>query len=439
MIDPADAPRVAVYGLWHLGSVVAACLAHAGRPTVGLDPDPERVRELAAGRPPVREPDLDQRIAAGLRSGGLRFTSSAQEALAGAGVLWIAFDTPVDERDEPDVAWLRARLAEVKAAVEPGTLVIVSSQVPVGFTAELEREWAGRGLRFACAPENLRLGTAVASFERPERVVVGVRDEADRPAIESLFAPFCTRIEWMSPESAELTKHALNALLASSVGFINELARLCEAAGADVKDVERGLKSDARIGLRPYLSAGGPFSGGTLARDLRALAAAGRRLGVATPLLEGVLASNDHHRAWLLERVRRALHGAESPVAALLGLTYKAGTDTLRRSAAIELALTLERDGVAVRAHDPAVRALPAELASRLRLCPTAGDALAGADVAVLATDWPEYRALTAQDFVSRMRRACVVDQTWGLREALAADARVVYLAPGRGSAGGAA
>lgn len=424
--------RVAVYGLWHLGCVTAACLAAAGHETVGLDPDTNVVTDLRSARPPLHEPGLAELVAAGLGSGRLAFTMAPADALRGAAVLWVTFDTPVNERDEADVGYVRARIEALADAVAPGTLVLISSQVPVGFTAALERDWQGRGLRFACSPENLRLGKALESFQRPERVIVGRRRPDDEPLLAELLAPFSQRIEWMSVESAEMTKHALNAFLATSVTFINELARLCEAVGADAKEVERGLRSEPRIGPRAYLAPGAAFSGGTLGRDLRFLADFGRSQRVGTPLLDGVLASNDLHQQWMRDKARRLLDGLDQPVAAVLGLTYKPGTSTLRRSASVELCTWLSQRGVRVQAHDPAISALPEDLRARIRLCASPAEALAGADVAILATDWPEYRGLRAENFIGTMRRPRVIDQSWFLAETLAADARVTYLAPGR-------
>lgn len=423
--------RVAVYGLWHLGCVTAACLAEAGHQVVGIDPDPRVVGDLCLGRPPLKEPGLQELLAAGQAAGRLSFGVDGQEALAEAEVLWVTFDTPVDDNDEADVEYVRRRLEALADVLRPGTLVLLSSQLPVGFTRELSRDWAGRGLSFACSPENLRLGQAIESFRRPDRVVVGVVDDAARRAVERLLVPLAAPIEWMSVESAEMTKHALNAFLATSVSFANELARLCETLGADAREVERGLKTDRRIGPRAYLAPGAPFAGGTLARDVRYLIAFGERHRAGTPLLEGVLQSNVVHDRWQREEVRRLLSDPD-PVAAILGLAYKPGTSTLRRSASVELCRYLHGAGVSVQAHDPAVRALPEDLAGSVRLCSSAREALRGADVAVIATAWPEYGSLGAEDVVSLMRRARVVDPARILEGSLAADHRILYLATGR-------
>src|SRR5262245_19073556 len=329
--------RVTVFGLWHLGCVTAACLAEAGNRVVGLDLGTRVIADLREGRPPLHEPGLAEVIGAELGRGCRTVTPDSAAALAEAEVLWVAFDTPVNDDDEADVAWVRRQLDAVAAHLRPGTVVLVSSQVPVGFTAALERAWAGRGLRFAVSPENLRLGKAMDCFRRPERVVVGCRDDQSREALAALLRPFCENVVWMSVESAEMTKHALNAFLATSVTFANELARMCEAVGADAKEVERGLKSEARIGPKAYLSPGAAFAGGTLARDVRFLIELGARRDVGTPLFQGVWASNQAHKAWVRDRLSRMLCDGGGSVVAVLGLTYKPGTNTLRRSSAVEL------------------------------------------------------------------------------------------------------
>jgi UDPglucose 6-dehydrogenase len=234
----------------------------------------------------------------------------------------------------------------------------------------------------------------------------------------------------MGIESAEMAKHALNAFLATSIAFINEVARVCEGVGADARDVERGLRTDRRIGPTAYLAPGLPFAGGTLARDVRYLLAFGARRRTGTPLLAGALESNALHGRSLFEQIR-ALLPVASPVASILGLTYKAGASVLRGSASLDLCRTLGGDGVRVQVHDPAVPAVPEGLPSTVRLCADPREALIGADVAVVATPWPEYRELRADDFVGCMRQPRVVDPGRFLEAALRPDPRVHYTAVG--------
>jgi len=423
--------RVAVYGLWHLGCVTAACLAEAGHAVVGLDLDAAVVEGLQRGRPPLEEPGLAELAAAGLRSGRLSFTTHPENALADARVLWVTFDTPVDEQDLADVGFVRSRLEAVADAVRSGTLVLISSQVPVGFTEALAHDWQVRGIQCAYSPENLRLGEALERFQRPERVVLGIRNEADRAVLTDLFQPLGARIEWVTVESAEMIKHALNAFLATSVAFINEVGRLCEVSGADAKEVERGLRSDGRVGARAYLTPGAAFAGGTLARDVRLLRQLGARSGIGTPLLDGVWASNAEQQAWVLRTLERLAGPLSQSVVAVLGLTYKPGTSTLRRSAAIEACAWLSQRGFGVQAHDPTVTAAGPELPPAVRLCSSPQEALAGADVALVATPWPDYRALQADEVVGLMRRPQIVDTGRFLAETLGRDARITYVAVG--------
>ncbi|MBV9126891.1 MAG: UDP-glucose/GDP-mannose dehydrogenase family protein, partial [Verrucomicrobia bacterium] len=303
--------------------------------------------------------------------------------------------------------------------------------VPAGTCRALATKYPGRA--FAYSPENLRLGKALEIFRQPDRVVVGARaDDAEtRRVLGALFAPFAAdRIVWMSPESAEMTKHGINAFLALSVTFANEIARLCERVGADAREVEAGLKSESRIGPKAYLRPGGAFAGGTLARDVVALTQLAAANGERADLIAAILTSNDAHKNWALGRLR-ALLGASLAGAeiAVLGLTYKPGTDTLRRSGAVELAHALLKNGATVRAYDPAVRALPPELAGAT-FCATPADALRNADAAVIATEWPEIRAADWPALVPTMRRRVILDANRFLRDA-AALGDIEYFAVG--------
>lgn len=426
--------KVVVYGLWHLGCVTATCMAEAGFDVVGLDVDPGVVADLRRGQPPLFEPGLAELLKEQLTPGRLTVTDDPASALTGAACVWVTFDTPVSDDDVADIDFLRERLDWLEPHVAPGSLVLISSQVPVGFTAELEKRWQAKNVRCAYSPENLRLGQALNAFRQPQRIVVGARSAADREVLQAILSPFCANLVWMTVESAEMTKHALNAFLATSVSFMNELARVCEVVGADAKQVEQGLKSDLRIGSRAYLSPGAAFAGGTLARDVRFLGQLGSEHNVATPLFEAVRVSNDLHKAWTREKIAQSLagHAASEPVVAVLGLTYKPGTDTLRRSAAVALCEWLQEKRVVVRAHDPALTGVPEPLAALLTFCPTPEDALRGADLAVICTPWPEFRKLHASVFVQTMRRPCVIDLFHHLSGNLEAEPKIAYIAPGK-------
>ncbi len=438
-VEPSAPRTVGVIGLWHLGSVIAGCLAEAGFQVIGIDPDPAALGELRAGRPPVAEPGLEELMR--LNNARLGFSGDPR-ALAAADCAWIAFDTPVADDDNADVEWVLDNSVRSLSHLRPGALVIVSSQLPVGSIARLaERVAAARpeaGLRFACVPENLRLGSALDSFRQPDRIVAGVRSEADRLELAELLAPFSAEVQWMRVESAEMTKHALNGFLATSVAFINEIAEICESVGADAEEVSRGLKSERRIGPRAYLGPGDAFAGGTLARDIGFLRGLAAGCGLPAHVFDGVADGNAAHKLWtrrkLLEllapdvRRERALAGRR---VAIWGLTYKPHTNTLRRSSAIELCRWLAAEGAIVSAHDPSVSALPEELAGQVRLCATPLDAAAAAEALVLCTPWPHYLAVPVQELLDALALAQIVDPAGALRGMLAEYPQVCYVRVG--------
>ena len=366
--------RVCVAGLWHLGVVTAACVAAAGHRVVAFDEDEAVVTGLAEGDPP-RGRAGSRRSRAPRAREPVRSASPTdrEEAARDAELVWIAYDTPVDADDRADVDFVVERARALIDAADPDAVILVSSQLPVGTTRLLEQS-SPPGRTFACSPENLRLGAAIAAFEQPDRIVVGIPPDADRSRIEELFGLLSERIEWMDVESAELVKHGLNAFLAVSVAFANELATIAERVGADAAEVERGLKTERRIGPRAYLRPGAAFAGGTLARDVDYLTQIGEREHVPTHLLRAVRTSNDEHRRWA-RRTVESLVGAErradGHVIGVWGLVYKQGTDTLRRSSSVELCRELAGAGAVVRAHDSAVRALPDDLSGIFTLCPT--------------------------------------------------------------------
>jgi UDPglucose 6-dehydrogenase len=400
--------RVCVAGLGHLGTITVACCSVV-HDVIGFDFD-------AAAPAPIVDPGVPELLAQGRPA----FTAEVAAAVDGADVVWIAYDTPVDPERGADVDWVLDRVDRIVDHVSVA-LVVVSAQLPVGTIRSLELRYPSR--RFAVIPENLRVGAGAETFTNADRFVVGVRNDLDRDLLEQLLAPFERPIVWMSVESAEMTKHALNVFLATSVAYANEIATLCEAVGADAKEVERGLKTDTRIGHGAYLAPGGPFAGGTLARDVGYLRALGD-----TPLLDGVVASNDLHAEWLQRAVDRFDAGAR---VAVWGLAYKVGAATAANSSAIPLCELLVERGVVVTAHDPVVRSLTGLLADEVTLCASPLDAATDADAVVVTTPWPEYRDIRADDLVAAMRQPNVVDPSRLLLESLGTDSRVAYATVG--------
>jgi len=428
--------KICVSGLWHLGCVTAAGLAAAGHQVIGLDCEQARVAKLRRGIAPVSEPNLDRLIAQGLSSNRLQFSSTLSEATRNIDVFWVTHDTPIDDDDGADSDFVMAQIERELLGVNADTLVLISSQLPVGSIRRLEHSPALNGrpapLRFAYSPENLRLGSAVNDFLHPQRIVVGIRSDRDRQALHTLLSPLCQRIEWMSVESAEMTKHAINAFLATSIAFANELALICETVGADPREVERGLKSENRIGPRAYLSAGAAFAGGTLGRDVAFLNQTSRRHGVTTPLLSSVLPSNDLHKHWARQKLAALRADLSQSTVAVWGLTYKPGTDTLRRSASVELCDWLISHGASIQVHDPLVNCLPERWGAAARRYDDPLAAVPGAQVLVLATDSPVYRAISSAQLLACVsNRLLVLDANRLLPHLADAGEHLEYFAVG--------
>jgi UDPglucose 6-dehydrogenase len=340
-----------------------------GHNVIGLDSNDETIKNLNLSKAPVFEPGLDELIQKGYKNCNLTFTTNCKEALTNASVLWVCIDTPVNDKNEAYPESVINTIKYILPKLRPETLVIISSQLPVKSLEEIEFYYkyaqtikdgsCPPGLNFVVIPENLRLGQSIKNFLCPDRIVVGVRndslDDITRHKLTALnlangtFAPTLL----MSPESAEMVKHATNAWLATSVTFANEIAAICEKTGADYRDVEVALKNDSRIGEKAYIGAGLPYSGGTLARDIGYLTEIH-----FSPLFHGVEQSNHYQKNWVTDTLIEALAPPNAPVVsivAILGLTYKTGTSTQRCSLSKDLIENLTNSGFEVRTHDPSI------------------------------------------------------------------------------------
>lgn len=422
-------PPVTVFGAGHVGLVVAACLAEAaGCDVVCCDRDEGRVQWLQQGAVPFHEPGLDALLRAALASGRLRFTADAADALAEAEVVFIAVGTPGHDDGSADVgAVFQVAGCIARHATRPCT-VVVKSTVPVGTTRRVQemiglaqRERQERPghhrVRAVCCPEFLREGSAVQDFLRPERVVIGSDDAPAAQVVRRLHLALgvcAQRVLTMDTCSAELTKYAANAMLATRISFINELATLADCAGADIEQVRRGLGGDARIGATG-LASGLGWGGSCLPKDAAALAEMARQLDCPMPLLAAVRAINDRQRRWPLEMLRQRWHGAfDGRRVAIWGLAFKPGIDDVRGSPGLWLAQALGALGATVVAHDFAIDgvALPGgEALPGVRV--VSGSPLAAAheaDALVVATAWPAYARVPLPRLRRTMRQPLVID-----------------------------
>ncbi len=428
--------RVGIVGLWHLGTVTAAGLAHLGFPVTGLEPDDGRRARLAQGKPPMYEPGLAELLREGIESGRLAFTADPREAFGEAEFVLFAEDVTVTEHDEPDVSRLVETARRIGPYLRSGAAVVVQSQVPVGTCARLLDEVRVAAqhpdVHLAYCPENLRLGSAIDRFLRPDMIVIGADTPASRARVEALFEGLDAPRIVMSVRSAEMAKHALNFLLATAVSFGNEVARLCELAGAEAEHVTDALRHDQRIGHGLPISPGPPFTGGTLARDVSVLRALAARHGVRAPLLDGVVAVNDAQKGLALSRLERAFISLRGLQVAVLGLTYKAGTSTVRRSLALELINALGARGAAVTAYDPLADLSDAGILPAFQRAADPYAAALGADAVVIMTDWPEFRTLDLDRLRGLMRGTLLVDTRNAVNAARAGAAGFSYHGVGR-------
>ena len=384
---------VCVYGLWHLGSVTAAGMSVLGFQVEATDPDANVVKALSSGVPPIFEPNLGETLQQQIKSGRLLFNPDVKTALSRSAIVWVTFDTPVDDRDIADVNYVVERVFDVMKVCGDDTTILISSQLPVGTLKTLEASaralFSGKKIKFACVPENLRLGNALEVFLKPDRIVVGIRTNDQRQKLSNVFERFETEIVWMSIESAEMTKHAINSFLAASVAFANELASISGLAGADIDEVEKGLKTDVRIGSRAYLRSGSAFSGGTLARDIRFLNDFSSNHGLQLHLLKAIEESNDIHKNWYKHKISDLFSDLNGIKIVIWGLAYKAGTNTLRRSLAVELGDWLLEKKAELGVFDPIITELPLNWIGNVRALTHPLDWVSECNLLIVTGDWP--------------------------------------------------
>jgi UDPglucose 6-dehydrogenase len=392
--------NIAVIGTGYVGLVTATCFAEGGNNVVGIDIDAGKIAMLAQDQLPIYEPGLLDLLRRNRRSGRLRFTTSYAEGIPAAQVIFLAVGTPQDESGEADLGYLWGAADAILAALNgPGKLVVIKSTVPVGTNTRLAEHCVAQSrypIEVASNPEFLKEGAAVEDFMKPDRVVVGVRRPEVAEVLRELYAPFL-RTERpfliMTPESAEMTKYVANALLATKISFINEMANLCERLQADINDVRRGIGHDQRIGFQ-FLFPGPGFGGSCFPKDIQALLALGRKARQPLHMVEAVSRVNDAQKQVLPTKIRAHYGAALADKAlALWGLSFKPRTDDIRESPALTLIDEMLREGVRLRVHDPEAMANIRRIyGERLTYCDNEYEALEGADGLVIVTEWQEYR-----------------------------------------------
>jgi len=419
--------RIAMVGTGYVGLVSGACFSEFGVSVTCVDKDVAKIERLTRGEIPIYEPGLEQLVASNRAAGRLSFTTNLAAAVRGADAVFIAVGTPSRRGDgHADLSYVFGAVEEVGRAIamnpENHTVVVTKSTVPVGTgrrVAEILRGACPSG-RFEVAsnPEFLREGSAIEDFMRPDRVVIGTDSEHARTVLRALYRPLYlieTPMLFTSIESAELIKYAANAFLATKITFINEIADLCEAVGADVQDIARGIGLDGRIG-RKFLHAGPGFGGSCFPKDCRALVRTAEEAQSPLAIIDTVVRVNDARKRRMADRIVAACGGdVAGKTIAVLGLTFKPNTDDMRESPSLAILPALIDAGAAVRAFDPEGHTEAKKLLPQVAYCSDAYDAMEGADALVLVTEWNEFRALD----LTRVRRA--------LKAPLVIDLRNIY------------
>ncbi len=411
--------RIAMIGGGYVGLVSGACFADLGVEVAVVETDPAKLAALAEGRIPIYEPGLDRLVADNVAAGRLSFGDNLAVAVAGAEAVFIAVGTPTRRGDgHADVSYVNAAAEQVARALTGYAVVVTKSTVPVGtgrrIAEIMHRARPELDVDVASNPEFLREGSAIGDFMRPDRIVIGTDSERAREVLRRLYRPLYlieAPIVFTNLETAELTKYAANSFLAMKVTFINEMADLCEKVGADVHDIARGIGLDGRIG-RKFLHPGPGFGGSCFPKDTLALMRIAQDWGAPSRLVEATVAVNDARKSSMAIRVVQACGGSVlGKTIAVLGLTFKPETDDMRDAPSVPIIARLAEEGAAIRAFDPVgmAQARPL-LPGGVTYCTDAYDAVAGADVMVLVTEWNEFRALSPARLREAMRGRLVMD-----------------------------
>jgi UDPglucose 6-dehydrogenase len=412
--------RIAVVGSGYVGLVTGTCFAESGNDVVCVDIDDARIAGLQRGEMPLYEPGLEELIRKNLKARRLRFTTDLAAAVGRSEVVFIAVGTPMGELGEADVQYVLAAAEQIGKCLKQYTVVVEKSTVPVGTSdriRQLIRAVTDVEFDVVSNPEFLKEGAALDDFLKPDRVVIGTDSERARRIMAQLYAPFVRTeqpILYMDARSAEMTKYAANAMLATRISFMNDIAFLCEKVGADVDMVRKGMGSDRRIGF-PFLFPGMGYGGSCFPKDVRALIANAREFGIELDLLRAVERTNERQKRCLIAKALRHFNhdgeGLSGRVCAIWGLSFKPNTDDMREAPAVDLIEGLVGKGARVQCYDPvAMQNAKAYFRDRIVCAPGAYEACEGADALFIVTEWNEFRRPDLKQLRAQMRGKVIFD-----------------------------
>jgi UDPglucose 6-dehydrogenase len=409
--------KIVIVGTGYVGLVTGTCLAETGNDVTCVDCDRKKIDVLNRGHVPIYEPGLAELVARNVAGGRLRFTTELAAAVKKAKLVFLAVGTPPANDGSVDLSALWSVVEQIAPHLGLDSIVVCKSTAPVGTNAKVAvrlKELAGREVDVASNPEFLKEGMAIDDFMKPDRVVVGARRPEVIEILADLYQPYLRTdkpLLSMSPESAEMTKYAANALLSTKISFINEMANLCEGTGADINEVRRGIGHDSRIGFA-FLFPGIGYGGSCFPKDVRALAAVARAHGVEPRVLDAVHAVNEHQKTVLIRKIEEHFLGKLADKAiAIWGLAFKPGTDDVREAPSLALVERLLAAKATVRVYDPeAMGNVQAIYGDRLVYCQNRDDALLGADALAVCTEWKQFVHPDFEEMRRVMRRPVIFD-----------------------------
>ena len=411
----SDKPIIGVVGVGYVGLTTGACLAHIGHNVVCGDVDAEKIDRLRNGEIPIVEEGLTEIVSEGISTGRLEFVVGATEVAERSDIVFLCVPTPQDDDGSADLSFIEAASAEIGPVLRKGAIVVNKSTVPVGTTIAVDEVIQRSDIAVVSHPEFLREGTAVNDFLHPDRVVVGADDRSAAEKVAALYESIDTQVIITDAASAETIKYAANGFLAMKISFVNAVAAMCEAVGADVVDVVEGIGSDRRIG-REFLRPGPGWGGSCFPKDSHALVHVAASHGYDFSMMRGVIAVNDEQRERMVRKVQHAVgtNDLNGMTISVLGLTFKAGTDDLRDSPSLAVIDRLRELGATVKAYDPTTTGTLSQIQqsflSGISVQQSIDEAMSEGDVLVILTEWPEFTSLDLERAKVLLSGSAIVD-----------------------------
>jgi UDPglucose 6-dehydrogenase len=431
--------HIAVIGTGYVGLVTGACFADFGMRVTCVDKDERKISSINTGKMPIYEPGLDALVAKNVREGRLKFSTDVRGTVEQSLVVFLAVGTPPSGDGSADLSQIDEVAYEIAKSLNGYKVIVTKSTVPVGAASRIQKiigENRATVSRFSVAanPEFLREGAAINDFMRPDRVVIGCRDEEAVAILKDIYRPLYlieTPFVITTPESAEMIKYASNAFLATKVSFINEISALCERLGADVHDVAKGMGMDARIGSK-FLHPGPGFGGSCFPKDAQALVALGRSVNYDVRIVEAALRVNEAQKSSIIDRIKLLLPHLEGKTITILGLAFKPETDDIREAPSIKLIADLLEAGTRIQAYDPAAMDSARRLLTDIEYCEDEYEAARGSDGLVVVTEWNQFRRLDIDRLKQLMREPNIIDLRNLYEPETMRSAGFKYLAMGR-------